>query len=479
MEDQEAVLHKLLSKDNNFDNAQVAKFYNMVAEPLGWDTITAATVGIRRNEVKLLIDAGRRGLTDFRNQHTMQVKRSAPNTALYYWTLDGWDVELLYQATSVNKDGHSVTTYSNRLCLVLVLDAAGKYPVGYAIGERETPALIRLAMRNAMDHVKELFGESYKPLQLQSDHYGRGTLNEVYEGCADKYTPARVKNAKAKIIEPFFKWINKTYCQLLYNWSGFGVTSKKDSQPNDEFKGKIKKDFPDELGCRRQIEAIVADIRKNALPKYLEAYKRLDDTKKTAFTQEQYLYLFGHSTGHTNRLEPSGVHISIDGQKVTYDSFDLDFRMQHNCDWKVLYNPDDLQTVLAVNKEGTKRFLLEKKYIQPMALADRKEGDGAELQRVNNFNAHLENKVVDFNGHNYEKVNEVMADERLNDTLAKMLLTDSRGQHKDRRNDLAKPVEKLKIKEAKQEVKMVEQVKKTFLEEEADYLAKKVDLSKY
>ena len=71
------------------------------------------------------------------------------------------------------------TTYTNRKTMVVVLDACEKYPVGYAIGDHESPALIREALRNAVQHTKELFGERYKPLQLQSDNYqkeGDGSL---------------------------------------------------------------------------------------------------------------------------------------------------------------------------------------------------------------------------------------------------------------------------------------------------------------
>ena len=67
---------------------------------------------------------------------SMQVKREAPKFPTYFWTLDGWTVELLYQ----DKD-----RYDNRLVMVVVLDAMNKYPVGYAIGERENAELIRQA----------------------------------------------------------------------------------------------------------------------------------------------------------------------------------------------------------------------------------------------------------------------------------------------------------------------------------------------
>ena len=71
------------------------------------------------------------------------------------------------------------TTYHNRKTIVVVLDACGKYPIGYAVGDHESPALIREALRNAIRHARELFGARYKPLQLQSDNYQKGGNGSV------------------------------------------------------------------------------------------------------------------------------------------------------------------------------------------------------------------------------------------------------------------------------------------------------------
>ena len=156
-----------------------------------------------RAELDLYITTGNSGLNALRNKRSMQHKRKAPSMPLYFWSVDGWDAELLYQKV---KDG--TTTYHNRLTMVVVLDMFNEYPIGYAIGTHETPALIRAAVRNAIQHTKELFGEYHLVQQLQSDNYGRGALNSVYEAESKYYTPARVGNAKAKPIEPFFDIFN-------------------------------------------------------------------------------------------------------------------------------------------------------------------------------------------------------------------------------------------------------------------------------
>ena len=148
---------------------------------------------------------------------------------MLYWSIDGWDAELYYRRSVTDKKGHTVVTYNNRLTIVVVLDPCGDYPVGYAIGERESPELIRTALRNAVNHTEQLFGQRYRTGQLQSDHYALKNLAPVYGVVGEKVTPARVGNAKAKVVEPYFRRLNKNYCQYMRNWSGFGLTARKES----------------------------------------------------------------------------------------------------------------------------------------------------------------------------------------------------------------------------------------------------------
>lgn len=176
----ESLLIRLISDARNLDNAQIARIYNIVAETQGWKTITGAAVGVWREKHDLVTAGGRLGETRFRNQRSMQVKRSRPTAPLLYWTMDGWVSELLYQKTE-EKNGRTTTTYTHRLTVVIVLDPCINYPVGYAIGERETPELIKAALRNAANHTAELFGRRYYSNQIQSDNYGRGNLKPIYQ----------------------------------------------------------------------------------------------------------------------------------------------------------------------------------------------------------------------------------------------------------------------------------------------------------
>jgi hypothetical protein len=115
-------------------------------------------------------------------------------------------------------------------------------------------------------------------------------------------------------------------------------------------------------------------------------------------------------------------------------------------DWAVKYDPEDMTKVLVLNAKsdankkvteiiGTHRFLLEQKFIQPEALYDRKDGDAAELAKVSQFNKQLKAEIMDRANSNQQLVDGVMLElPQLNDTLSKMILTDSAGQHKDQKS---------------------------------------------
>jgi hypothetical protein len=478
-DEQQATLRKLLRDHRNLDNVQVATLYNIIANNLNWKTITAKTVAKRREEWELTTYSGRRGETAFNNTKAMQVKRSAPKHPLLYWTMDGWDVELLYQKSEVTKDGRTITTYHNRLTVVVVLDACCKYPIGYAIGTHETPDLIRSALRNGIDHTVEVFNERYKPHQLQTDQYGNRTLKPFYEAAAALYTPARVKNAKTKVIEPYFKRLNKKYCQLLPNWSGFGMDAKKESQPNEEYLNKIRHSFPTQEECIKQIKRMILLERKEKYTLYKELWNELPSDKKLRFDDVDYLYSLGETTGYTNRIQPQGLPVAIMKLTRTYDSFDISFRKHEHVDWVVRYNPSDLSAVLATNADGTIRFMLQEKYVQPMALAERVNGDAAELKAIRDFNDNMKNEIIQEMTQDYEIVNDLFVrNPQLNDTLAKLVLVDSMGQHKDRKSESRIGAAAKRIT-AKQEQKQIQQEQKTFSQEQQEYINSKVDLSQY
>ncbi len=436
-EAQKSVIVALCALPNGFDNVFVAKCYNEMAQKAGWETITAPTVARIRKENGLLTDAVRYGKTTFSNTRAMQVTRSKPTGAMLMWSLDGWDAELYYQ----KRNAKGVTTYNNRKVLEVVLDPCCDFPIGYAIGDTEDANLIAEALRDAANYTRELFGCRYRTCQIQSDHFAMKAMAPYYATVADKITPARVTNAKSKPIERYFRHINETYFKLCANWSGYGITADKKHQPSSEFKNAVKHDFPDEAGVIKQLQAVIAEERRRKMDEYMKFWEATPADRRLPLGDEAFLLRFGRTTGYTNVLEGTGLRPRIEGKKTAYESFDVRFRELAHLRWEVRYDSADLSHILAVSEDGTQRFLLEKKYIQPMALADRQEGDAQQLQKVNEFNRELvERNRIKFGqltahvgaligGSSVEQLES--PDEH--NTLAKALLTDSKGQHKSQR----------------------------------------------
>lgn len=419
-ENQKAMLVTFMSDPRNLDNEQVARLYNMVAQQMDWKKITASAVAVWRDKCDDLIFARRHGAEKYRAGREMQVRRSAPTRPLLFWTMDGWDVELLYQ----NKPDKGATTYHNRLTMVVVLDGCCRYPIGFAVGHNESPALIREALRDAERETQRLFGRMYRVGQLQSDHFAMKNLTPTYQAVADKVTPARVKNAKAKPIEAWFNYFNKKYCQMQTNWSGFGITSRKELQPNTEYITKYKHQFPDFEGCVRQIVGFIQAERAELETAYVAQFEAEGLIElKTA----QYLMAFGESTGERRYLlQGCGIRCTIGGRKMDYDCFDTHFRKYPSTRWQLRYDPEDPHYAVAVSEDESLQFTLEEKYIQPMALADRTEGDAAELKRVMDFNRRKEQELMDELTPMEDRARELLEQT----TLSKLLITDSRGQHK-------------------------------------------------
>ena len=433
---QQSYISALLSHPNNLPDTKIADLYNAMGEYHGWEPITAKAVGTWRRKLGAKISAGRLGVSNFRNHLTMQVKRSRPTTPMLMWSLDGWTVELLYQATKTDKKGHSVTTYTNRLTMVVVLDVFNDYPIGYAVGSHESPELIKAALRNAAIHTLELSGEMLRANQVQSDRYAIKTMTDLYAVMGGKVTPAQAHNAKAKPVEPYFNHLNTTYCLLCNNWSGFGITTNPNRQPNSDALNKKRHSFPDESGVRAQIDEMMRLERATKGEAYMAGLANLRPEHRLPLSRESYLLNFGSETGFKNVLEGCGLRPTILGVKRDYDCFDISFRDHASERWTVKYDPDDLTEVLAVNESGTRRYMLEAKYVQPMALADRKPGDAEQLERVMNYNKQLETEQARRIALDYHRTEQLIAaTPALRGSVEdRLLLPDSRGQHKDNRS---------------------------------------------
>lgn len=427
---QMSVLLSLRSHPNNLDFVQITDHYNKVAAESNWPSLSVMQVLniLKEGTADLLTTAGRRGIKTFQNEKALQVSRKPPSQPLRFVSVDGWDVELAYQEMIIDKKGKRHTRYDNRLVVVVVLDPFLKYPVGYAIDTAESADLIKRAFKEGVDHVYEMTGEYIAPYQIQSDHYAMKEMGVFYDGFARMHTPARVGNAKAKPIESYFNYLNKKYCQLLNNWTGFGIQSRKERQPNMEMKNIIKKEFPDRNGVTRQIAEIIAMERHAKGPEYFRA---VVNAEKRTMDRRDYLRALGTPREKTIRAAGKGLVITIDGVKYEYDTLSVEFRNHLHRDWKVTYDPADMKTILVEDLDGKVSFVLEGKYIQPMAISDQTPEDRENLKALENANEELESMVIAANTDNRMILEEHLnSSERLSQFRQKLMLSHN-GQQKD------------------------------------------------
>lgn len=438
-EEQQSMLISLIAEHRNFDNQEIANLYNAWASQHGWKTISRSLVQDIAKKNRFITMASKHGAEAFRNSMSYTVKRKAPSAAMYMWVFDGWDAELAYQ----KKDAKGRTTYHNRLTLEVVLDASTSYPIGYAVGVAESADLIKEALRNAERHVQELTGQMLRPHQLQCDNFAKKAMWDTYEGLAAlAVTPARVGNAKSKIIEPWFGRFNDKVCKYAFNWTGHNLTAARRNQPNLDITLKNKSSLPTLTELLEEIHLVIGQYRAAALPAYQESLKALPEADKVALNMKQYLALFGQSTGQNYKLQSTGINVRIMGKKHQYDmlpasSSEKDIqeaiRFREMCwqSWNVLLDPLDNSNVLVENDDKTEQFLLTLKDEQPMALKDRKPGDYEKLAAIWKFNdameAHITKAIC---GYQQNAMEQVAQEKRDYELLSRALITDSRGQHK-------------------------------------------------
>jgi hypothetical protein len=475
---QTAAIRKLLSSHKNLDNVQIANLANILFERNNWQTISPATIYNYRQQFAHITTAGRRGLREHRSTKSMQVHRDAPTYPLSMVTIDGWTAELLYQERVTDSKGNTHVDYNKRLVVVVVLDPFTKYPIGYAIGERENTELIRQANRNALAHIAELFGSPYRPWQVQSDRYGIKQLTPFYQAMAHMFTPAAVGNAKSKVIEPYFKYLNKTYCQLDDFWSGFGIQSKKNSQPNTEFLDKIKHQMPDKDAVYGKIERIILKERAKKQAVYVAKWAEVSDEDRCNLNFEQYLQVFGRQTLKPKAQEADGFTPTINGITYCYDTFDPQFRALAHLKWHTFYDEADMSRVVAVSEDKKYRFLLERPVFVPMAIRDQNERHFDFRNRVKEFNSAQEQNIIATYAEDSEIMRELIENTPLSlddhEEAALKLMFTNKGQQKEGLQNakrLGTPPKQIKQQNPIQE--------NNWNDEQMRYLETKVDFNQY
>lgn len=417
--DVNAVVEALIASGAKLNDAQVAK----AAETLGVKIDRRRVQEIRVKNATMLA-ASREGKRAYANTITMQVDRERPDMPLKMWSLDGWTAELYYQEPVPGQG----KTYWKRLVVEMVVDVMNDYPIGYAIGEQETAELITAALQNAVHHTREVLGGYYAPWQIQSDHYALKAMTPKYGALARYVTPASVGNAKAKPVERYFAYLESEYLWALTNNGGHNITAK--TQANDEWLNAHKYQFPDREGLEQQIGKIIEIERSRKIAEVREAWGRGAEEMRRELDMAGYLLAFGE-TGRGNMLTPNGLKLIRDGREYKFDSFDIEMREHRGERWTLRYDLGDMNQALAVSEDGRLRYMVAAKKRVPMALVDYEEEDWKALTEYRQFNRQLTERVTGHVCEVQERAREFVTRAQLESPMSALLLTDSKGQHKD------------------------------------------------
>ncbi len=129
-----------------------------------------------------------------------------------------------------------LTGKAKRMMLILYFDWASRYPVGASLANTEDSEQILLALRNSilnmgykplavyLDNGKafrsKLFHESWKEHDLSKD------LSGIYPRLGIDVTFAKPYNARAKVIERFFKTMQEDFERFVDTFRGSGIGDK-------------------------------------------------------------------------------------------------------------------------------------------------------------------------------------------------------------------------------------------------------------
>lgn len=400
-DDQVAVLRLLASRHQNFGPAALATQYNQVAAVRNWPTITGGTV-------KNFLRSGTNGRTAtiyakgkgaYHDTYGVVTHRSRPSSPTLLWVLDGKVYELYYQK-EVEKAGRLKTAWHFRKTVVVVLDPHSWYPVGFAIGDQENTDLNKLAMKNAVEHMRELTGDYWLPWQVQSDRFAKRELTEFYGKVAAYYTPAAAHNARAKVIEPYFRHHDDKYVQRHLNYGGHNVDARRENQPNPDALERLKKDFPNEAGVIDQITANFQQERLDKRDEFLRGLEAMDAERRRIITRERFLELFGTqhilTNGQSgNLLTNAGLQPTILGQRRCFNILTTEFQNLVGTSFTITYDPTDLSEVLATARDGSIRYVVPAMAKVPMAIMDHTPDTRARLAEQQAFKRSLGTAAID------------------------------------------------------------------------------------
>ena len=436
--EQEALLVQIYSESNKPNIEQAWTMYLREATKMveaykasngaqGWNEkclVSYSTVKqlLMSKRVQQMVYEARHGYQAYRNEYEIVTRRTAPSFANAMWVLDGSPVHRYYYDPKTKK------AYS-RLNVFVVLDAHSWCVLGFWVGDNEDTTAVKGALRAACELGQHL------PYQLQYDNssalksfLSQQCMNAIAEHC----TPTSVGNARAKIIEPFFKQFNEQVLRFREGYTASPVmASNINNKPNREALARQVKD-----GLLPTVDQAVKELHEDftlwnnrVMKKYqkspLQRYR--ESMQATIERQRKYTHTHEVEAFYTMPGELKKVKILEEGKQVLRQRFipksyeytnegikghivpGVEFNNVHIGEYfEIKYDPRQEEGRIYLYKdqqpyrfEGEHVAMLPREEFS-MALVDRVEGEGKALHE------HLETK----------KAQRHLAKERFNELVA-------------------------------------------------------------
>lgn len=363
------------------DILTVARVYNAEAAAAGWPQYTPERVRqllqLPENRKQWLADRHGRNVAREITEHI--TRRQRPSYPDAMWSLDGTTLQLY-----ATDGGQLVKTWY----LVLVVDAATDYIVGWACGATEDTQLVLRALRIAVTSSQRA------PRYIQYDGGKANLSNDVADLLANMKSigiRAEAYNGKSKYVERVIGRLEGAYLRYMPTWVGANITARsRDSRAN-----------PDHLAAQRKAAQVSAADLITALGQAIQAYNHTPAPSKAA--SPAALYATEHperrSMGYLAQVallwvrrptlytySPEGIRMEVGKARYYYEVEsapgieDLDFRTHYLGDkFYVRYNPEDLSAINLYTKSDAWVATAARKHEYAATPAEWSEGEGAAL----------------------------------------------------------------------------------------------------
>lgn len=391
--EQKEFIRFLYRKHNKLPVSVIYTLFLNQARKANWPEVSDVTVYnyINAPEVQMDLTAERRGMEEWRNKYDPIVNRKKPSFPNAMWVMDGTPVEIYYQETLVTPEGKK-TNYNKRLYGYLVVDAHSWKIVGFAMGETESGEMVAMALKNACCDNNVL------PHQLLFDNSSANkSQTALIEAVSRFHIPAKVGNARTKVIEAIQAHFNRHILKLHDFHSGGNITAKKqDTHANREWLQVHKKETPTKMKAIQDFQTAIQLWNGHlieswdAIPNQL--YEK-QSPRNLPLSDTMRLSLFG-TWRDPHQYTNEGLRLQINGQRIIYWVDDQDFYYKSvGKTFNVKYDPQNLSAV-AIYEGNTLVNVAYTKDLPPMALIDFEEGDRAKLNKILVFKKDTKDKMA-------------------------------------------------------------------------------------